>query len=143
MYKYISPQARREQSMYISLFCDLGRCRFTDKNGERLISAPEEEIHRYIEMMKEAPVYRIKIHEDSSVETTCYDMLDNFKPELDNHYEHLDDLPDWVQNKLAVLMLLDHRVNNEEVKNIGRRISEDIYWVFKRENDGGNPRSEG
>ena len=140
---YQSPQARREQSMYISIFCDLGRCRFADKNGEKLISAPEEEIHRYIEMMKDHPTYRVKIHEDSSVETTCYDLLDNFKPELDNHYEHLDDLPDWVQNKLAVLMLLDHKVNNEEVRDVGRRISENIYWVFKRENDGGNPRSEG
>ena len=139
---YVSPQARRERDLYISLFCDLGRCRFTDNKGGKLISAPEEEINRYVAMMKDHPTYRIKIHEDSSVETTCYDLLDNFSPELDNHYEHLDSLPEWVQNKLAVLMLLDHRVNNEEVKDVGRRISEDIYWVFKRENDGGNPRIE-
>ena len=139
---YESPQAKRERSLYIDLFCDLGRCRFTDAKGEKLISAPEEEILRYVEMMKEHPTYRIKIYEDSSVETTCYDLLDNFNPELDNHYEHLDDLPEWVQNKLAVLMLLDHRVTNEEVRDVGRRISEDIYWVFKRENDGGDPRIE-
>jgi hypothetical protein len=141
--RYESPEAKRERSLYINIFCDLARCRFTDKNGEKLISAPEEEINRYVAMMKDAPTYRIKIHDDSSVETTCYDLLDNFKPELDNHYEHLDDLPDWVQNKLAVLMLLDHKVTNEEVKDVGRRISEDIYWVFKRENDGGDSRSEG
>jgi hypothetical protein len=139
---YQSPQARRERDLYISLFCDLGRCLFTDSKGEKLISAPEEELLRYVEMMKAHPTYRIKIHDDSSVETTCYDLLDNFSPELDNHYEHLDDLPEWVQNKLAVLMLLDHKVKNEEVKDVGRRISEDIYWVFKRENDGGDPRIE-
>ena len=142
MYGYISPEARRERSLYIDLFCDLARCRFVDEKGEKLISAPEEEIHRYIDMMKTNPVYRIRIHEDSSVETTCYDMLDNFKPELDNHYGHIDDLPSWVQDKLAVLMLLDHKVRNEEVKDVGRRISEDVFWVFKRENDGGNPRIE-
>ena len=142
MYGYESPQAKRERSLYINIFCDLGRSKFVDKNGEKMISAPEEELMRYIAMMKTEPVYRIRIHEDSSVETTCYDMLDNFKPELDNHYEHLDDLPNWVQDKLAVLMLLDHKVNNNEVKNVGRRISEDIFWVFKRENDGGDPRSE-
>ena len=139
---YMSPQAKKQREMYISIFCDLGRCRFTDKNGEKLISAPEEELLRYLEMMKDHPTYRIKIYDDSSVETTCYDMLDNFKPELDNHYNHLDDLPSWVQNKLAVLMLLDHNVNNEEIKDVGRRISEGIYWVFKRENDGGDPRIE-
>jgi hypothetical protein len=140
--QYESPQAKRERSLYINMFCDLGRAKFTDGNGQKLISAPEEELLRYIEMVKADPVYRIKIYEDSSVETTCYDLLDNFKPELDNHYEHIDDLPNWVQNKLAVLMLLDHRVNNEEVRDVGRRISEDIYWVFKRENDGGDPRIE-
>lgn len=139
---YVSPEARRERSLYIDLFCDLAHCRFVDEKGEKLISAPEEEIHRYIAMMKTNPVYRIRIHEDSSVETTCYDMLDNFNPELDNHYEHIDDLPSWVQDKLAVLMLLDHKVKNEEVKDVGRRISEDIFWVFKRENDGGDPRIE-
>ena len=142
MYGYVSPEARRERSLYIDLFCDLAHCRFVDEKGEKLISAPEEEIMRYIAMMKTNPVYRIRIHEDSSVETTCYDMLDNFSPELDNHYEHIDDLPSWVQDKLAVLMLLDHKVKNEEVKDVGRRISEDIFWVFKRENDGGDPRIE-
>jgi hypothetical protein len=142
MYGYTSPEAKREQSLYINLFCDLGRAKFTDEQGKRLISAPEEELLRYIAMIKDNPCYRIKIYEDSSVETTCYDLLDNFKPELDNHYEHLDDLPEWAQNKLAVLMLLDHTKHNEEVKDVGRRISEDIYWVFKRENDGGDPRIE-
>jgi hypothetical protein len=139
---YMSPQAKRERELYISIFCDLGRAKFTDGNGQKLISAPEEELLRYIEMMKQNPVYRVRIHEDSSVETTCYDMLDNFKPELDNHYNHLDELPNWVQDKLAVLMLLDHKVTNDEIENVGRRISEDIYWVFKRENDGGDPRIE-
>lgn len=142
MYGYMSPQAKRERSLYISIFCDLGRSKFKDAHGQKLISAPEEELLAYLEMMKKNPVYRVRIHEDSSVETTCYDMLDNFKPELDNHYNHLDELPSWVQDKLAVLMLLDHNVTNDEIENVGRRISEDIYWVFKRENDGGDPRIE-
>lgn len=139
---YMSPQAKKEREMYISIFCDLGRCRFKDGNGQKLISAPEEELMRYLEMMKKQPTYRIEIHPDSSVETTCYEMMDAFKPELDRMYLNVDELPKWVQNKLAVLMLLDHKANNEEVKDVGRRISEDIYWVFKRENDGGDPRIE-
>ena len=139
---YMSPEAKKEREMYIGMFCDLGRCQFKDDNGQKLISAPEEELMRYLEMMKANPVYRIKINEDSSVETTCYEMMDAFKPELDRSYNNVDELPKWVQDKLAVLMLFDHTVTNEEVKDVGRRISEDIYWVFKRENDGGNPRIE-
>ena len=140
---YMSPEAKKEREMYISIFCDLGRCRFKDDNGQKLISAPEEELLRYLEMMKANPVYRIKIHEDSSVETTCYEMMDAFKPELDRSYNNVDELPKWVQDKLAVLMLFDHNVTNEEVKDVGRRITENIYWVFKRDSDGGDPRIEG
>jgi hypothetical protein len=141
--EYMSPQAMKQREMYISIFCDLGRCRFKDDNGQKLISAPEEELMRYLEMMKEQPTYRIQIHPDSSVETTCYEMMDAFKPELDRMYLSVDDLPNWVQDKLAVLMLLDHNVTNVEIEDVGRRITEDIYWVFKRDSDGGDPRIEG
>ena len=139
---YMSPQAKKQREMYISIFCDLGRCRFKDDNGQKLISAPEEELMRYLEMMKQYATYRIQIHPDSSVETTCYEMMDAFKPELDRIYLDVDELPQWVQDKLAVLMLLDHNVTNVEIEDVGRRITEDIYWVFKRDSDGGDPRIE-
>jgi hypothetical protein len=69
-------------------------------------------------------------------------LLDNFKPELELTYDRGDDLPQWVQDKLAVLMLLDHNANNQEVAGVGRRINEDIFWVFKGEQDGDDPRGE-
>jgi len=143
MYGYESPQAKREKSMYINIFCDLARCNFRDANGKRELSAPEEMILMYVEMVKEQPIYRIQINDDNTVETTCYEMLDAFDPELKKYYETLDDLPNWVQDKLAVLMLLDHTKVNEEVKGVGRRISKDVYWVFSGELDGNDPRREG
>ena len=140
MYEYISPQAKRERSMYIDLFCDLSRCNFKDANGKRELSAPEEMILMYVEMVKEEPIYRIFINDDGMVETVCYEMLDAFDPELNNSYESVDELPIWVQDKLAVLMLLDHKKVNEEVKGVGRRINERTYWVFKGELGGNDPR---
>ena len=131
-----SANASKERSLYIQLFYDLGfHANWKDANGNKMLSAPEEVLMAYLEMMKELPIYRIHINEDNTVETDCFEMLDAFNPELKKYYETLDDLPNWVQDKLAVLMLLDHTKVNEEVKGVGRRISQSIYWVFNGELD--------
>jgi hypothetical protein len=135
----LTNNTHKERDMYIHIFYDLAFSNYKDANGRREVSAPEAEILRYIEMMKEEPIYRIEIKKDNTVETTCYEMLDAFDPELKKYYETLDDLPKWVQDKLAVLMLLDHTKVNEEVEGVGRRINENVYWVFNGEISGANP----
>jgi hypothetical protein len=138
---FMSPQAKREREIYLAFFCDLSWV-YMDK-AKHNVSAPEEMLLMYLEKVKEEPIYRIQINEDNTVQTVCYEMLDAFDPELKNYYETLDDLPKWVQDKLAVLMLLDHTKVNEEVKSVGRRISRNVYWVFNGELDGNNSRREG
>lgn len=135
---YMSPQAKRERELYLAFFSDLSWV-YMDR-AKQMISAPEEMLLMYVEKVKEEPIYRIEINEDNTVQTTCYEMLDAFNPELKNYYETLDDLPKWVQDKISVLMLLDHTKVNEEVKGVGRRISKNVYWVFNGELDGSNPR---
>ena len=39
-------------------------------------------------------------------------------------------LPDWVQKRVAVLSTMSCEPPTEYVNKIGRRISENIYWVF-------------
>jgi hypothetical protein len=139
-----SDMMRKEKEIYIDIFYDLGFCaNWRDANGQKMISAPEEVLVAYLEMMKTIPVYRVKIEEDNSIQTTCYEMIDAFKPQLKNSYESVDELPKWVQDKLSVLMLLDPSKQNEEVEGVGRRIREDIFWVFHDgEIDGDDPRGE-
>lgn len=137
MYDYISPEAGREREVYISLFCDLSYSYM--ERAKRVISAPEHVILAYIERAKKEPIYRICLNLDGSVQTTCYEMLDAFNPELKSFYESVDELPKWVQDKLAVLMLLDPKKVNEEVESVGRRISENIFWVFIGEANGSTP----
>jgi len=140
MFEYVSPQAKRERDMYVNLFCDLAKSNFKDVNGKREVSAPEHVILAYIKKLKEEPIYRLVLHDDGTVETTCYEMLDAFDPQLKKWYESIDELPKWVQDKIAVLMLLDHTKTNEEIENVGRRISKDVFWVFTGETNGDNPR---
>jgi hypothetical protein len=141
MNDYIPPYYRREREMYIEMFCDLSYVHM-DRVKQR-ISAPEHVILAYIERAKKEPIYRICLNSDGSVQTTCYEMLDAFNPELKSHYESVDELPKWVQDKLAVLMLLDPEKVNEEIESVGRRISKDIFWVFIGEANGDDPRSQG
>ena len=54
------------------------------------------------------------------------------------------DLPDWVQKRVAVLSTMSYEPPTEYVNKIGRRISENIYWVFYEgdEDDGDDTREE-
>lgn len=130
--------SKKEQSAYLSIFCDLGRGKYVDEHGKKMLTASEEEILLYIEILRKEPIYRIQLHSDGTIQTVAYDLMDGFSPELNNFYESVDVLPKWVQDKLAVLMLLNPNVNNNEVEKVGRRINESIFWVFKGECDGGN-----
>jgi hypothetical protein len=91
---------------------------------------------RYMQMVLETPIYRIKINENKSVDTDCYDMIENWKSKLKRKYANVDDLPMWVQEKLAVLMTT--KPSDDDVEHIGRRINETVFWVYGR-----NPREEG
>lgn len=121
----------KEKKLYVDLFYDLGKCYKHD--GQ--VSAPEYEILAYMAMMRNDPVYRIEIHNGGNVTTDCYELLDAFSPELQKFYDSIDELPKWVQDKIAVLMLLDYNKNNDEISNVGRRITKDIFWVYKRDGE--------
>jgi len=86
-----------------------------------------------VSMIAEKPIYRILIRGDNSIETDCYDMIDLFKPELEKAYSSIDNLPEWVKERLAVLSILNPDQRNEEVEGVGRRIAKNIYWVYKGE----------
>jgi hypothetical protein len=86
-----------------------------------------------MEMIQQQPIYRIKINKDRSVDTDCYDMLDNFKPELKKFYDSVDNLPEWVQNQVAVLMILDVDKKNNDIEGVGKRISKNVFWIYKKE----------
>jgi hypothetical protein len=130
-------------SNYMSIWYDLVvHAPAGEGYSSSMASTSEQDVLYMLEMIKKNPVYRIKIEDDSTVQTECYDMLDDFAPELKKFYLSLDELPKWVQDKLAVLMLFDPDKRNEELENIGRRINRNIFWVYKRDSDGGYPREE-
>ena len=57
--------------------------------------------------------------------------------DLKDVYDSVDDLPKWVQERLALLMMISTNPPTAVVKGVGRRISENIFWVFPPENVAG------
>lgn len=45
-------------------------------------------------------------------------------------YDCASSLPEWLQRKLAVLTTLPYDVPTEELENIGRRVSQHVFWVY-------------
>jgi hypothetical protein len=73
-------------------------------------------------------IYRVSICPDG-VDVVCFGMgVDTMH---DGHYINADVLPKWVQERLAVLMMMTYTPPTEEVEGVGRRISRDVYWVYK------------
>ena len=93
-----------------------------------------EMYYKYMYMCADIPVYRISVHENARVNITWFDLIENFAPELDEVYDSVQDLPQWVQERLAVLMVLDPTQVNEEIEGVGRRISKHVFWVFGEAN---------
>ena len=73
-------------------------------------------------------LYRVSIYNDG-VDVLCFG-LESVDSALEGHYDRVDDLPDWVKERLAVLMVLDSTPPTGELVGIGRRISESVFWVY-------------
>lgn len=45
-------------------------------------------------------------------------------------FYHEEDLPQWIRERLAVLAMESFEPPTEDIPNVGRRISEWVYWVY-------------
>lgn len=78
--------------------------------------------------MAEGLTYRVSTASDG-VDVICFG-LENVDSNIDGHYDTPNDLPSWVQERLAVLMITSPTPPTKEVEGIGRRISRDVFWVY-------------
>lgn len=68
-----------------------------------------------------------------AVDVGRYDFTDfvNLPEGVLSRYSKVDDLPDWIAKKLAVLSMIDpddHPTPN--IKGVGRRINRSVYWIY-------------
>ena len=82
-------------------------------------------------LMDDDKIYRLELGTDKVV-VSCYG-IDSIDSVLNPFYESVDDLPDWVQRKLAVLSLFDPTRVNNDVEKVGRRINKNVFWIYPDE----------
>ena len=76
-------------------------------------------------------IFRVSVYQDG-VDVMCLG-LERVDSSIDGYYDCPDDLPDWVQERLAILMMFDATPPTPEVEGIGRRISESVFWLYAPE----------
>ena len=74
-------------------------------------------------------IYRVKVDKHSA-EVLCLG-LDSVDVEDTGKYSSVDRLPEWIQHKLAVLLMLDTTPPDCALDKIGIRIDRNTFWVFK------------
>ena len=75
-------------------------------------------------------IYRIHIDSDNAVDVTCIG-LESIDSALEGTYDSLDELPEWVQGRIAVLSMLSATPPTQDIPSVGRRITNRTYWVYK------------
>jgi hypothetical protein len=77
-------------------------------------------------------IYRVVIYPNTkSVLVTCFGM-EGVDVAVEGTYDSVDELPEWIQHKLAVLNMIKVKpVSGMQVDGIGRRIDRNTFWVYR------------
>lgn len=75
-------------------------------------------------------VYRVYVNpHTNAVEVSCIGMeVDSV---VSGEYDSVDTLPLWMQEKVALLMMTPLDKPTSEVEGVGRRIDDNVYWIFR------------
>ena len=114
----------------------LGKGRYGDGYDRIYYNLPS--LSEIYQMVAQKPIYRLEVNENCLITVECYDLIENFAPELRPCYDAAKDLPKWAQEKLAVLMVLDPDEPTGEIEGVGRRINRRVFWIYPNGNDAGS-----
>ena len=79
--------------------------------------------------------YRVQVQTDGKVSVSSWGLAKDVEDTYDSVYV----LPEWMQRKIATLMIFDPEKVNDEIKGLGRRISKGTFWLYPDEGeDDGN-----
>jgi len=83
--------------------------------------------------------YRIQVQLDGRVSVSSWGLA----KDVEDTYDSVDGLPEWMQRKIATLMIFDPAQVNDEIKGLGRRISKGTFWLYpdEGEDDGNDARA--
>lgn len=75
-------------------------------------------------------VWRVEIRPDNEVHCMYIGVI-SLDQERILIYDSISDAPEWIQDRIAVLRMLQPSTNDSIVYNVGRRISENVFWIVE------------
>ena len=73
--------------------------------------------------------YRLSIDADKQISIVCFG-LPTVDANCEGTYDSVDDLPNWVQDRLAILMMIPITKPTPDIPEVGRRISTSVFWLY-------------
>ena len=74
--------------------------------------------------------YRVAIHPTKgSVDILCFG-LEAVDATALGRYNTIHDTPNWIQERVAVLMMTNGTPPTDPVEGVGHRIDSNTYWVY-------------
>lgn len=73
--------------------------------------------------------YRVSIEDGGRIHIVCFG-LPTVDSNCEGHYDKADDLPNWVQDRLAILMMTPNVKPTPDIRGVGRRISGSVFWIY-------------
>ena len=83
-------------------------------------------------MLKRRPdtVYRILLNDETKLVHVISFGMEKVDVSPERVYNGVNDLPEWMQEGIALLMMTSAKPPTEEVDGVGRRIDETTYWLY-------------
>ncbi len=75
--------------------------------------------------------YHVQIHKHTQHVNVSSIGIDRVDSDVLHHYNSVDELPEWIQTKLSMLMMLDLPPPLNDVDGVGSRLGQYTYWVYK------------
>ena len=77
------------------------------------------------------PMYRVIIDEskENSIEVQCIGMY-CVDSEVVGSYSGVEKLPQWMQEKVALLMMTSCDPPTTPIQGVGQRINEGTFWIY-------------
>lgn len=84
------------------------------------------------DITEQPSILRVEINlKTNFVSVDCFEEVNCVDKTILGYYGSPDELPEWVQNKLAVLMTVDSTPPTQPVEGVGQRISRNVFWVYR------------
>ena len=87
------------------------------------------------ELPEDEYIFRVEIF-GSEARITCFGIPKISTTDYPREgVRDIDELPEWIQKRVAVLSTIPYDPPTDYIKGVGRRIGKYVYWVFANYNE--------